>query len=62
MSAMIYGVLITLSMIFGILINTTSATCALLAIGVLFQITVILFCVFALIEGYFFRTKTTHSK
>ncbi|XFO66779.1 hypothetical protein SPSIL_029390 [Sporomusa silvacetica DSM 10669] len=59
MCTMIYVFLITISMTLGILINTPFTKCALVAAGIMFQITVILFGVFALIEGYFFRTKAT---
>lgn len=57
MSVLIYGILITLSMILGILINTPFAKYALLAAGSGFEIAVILFCTLAILEGYFLAHK-----
>ncbi|SDE98440.1 hypothetical protein SPACI_023690 [Sporomusa acidovorans DSM 3132] len=62
MRTIIYAFLISLSMIFGILINTPFVKYVALVAGILFQAWVIIFCAVALIEEHFFRTKTTHTK
>jgi hypothetical protein len=62
MGIMIYGILITLSMILGILIYTPYAKCALFTAGLIFQIMVIIFSVLTLLEGYFLRAKTAYVK
>lgn len=62
MCTIIYVFLISLSITFGVLINTPSAKYVALVAGILFQALVIIFCAVALIEGHFFRTETNHTK
>lgn len=52
MSVIIYGVLITISIVLGILINAPFAKYALTIAGFIFEIAVMFFCIIALLQGH----------
>ena len=53
MSVIIYSILITISIVLGIVINAPFAKYALTIAGLVFEIAVMFFCIIALLQGQF---------